>query len=329
MKSYRMFNIALLITIPSVLVLYVAAIYFYYTDEKDNSFSIETYFKFKDGAAQQIKGDKILFSSGSNNFLGIRASRIEDNFNVPTVNLSIHAGLGTTYIIERVKRVAKEGDMVILPLEYGNLTFDGNESVVLNKYLLSYDKPYFNTRFDFTEKLSILSSISILDLLSNAIDPLSEEEKAQLRSKFLKDLNKNGDMLNMTQHDPLRTIMNPFKLPDPIDKETMALKTISNFNTYCKEHAIYLYITFPNIVDDEAYGTEKYNAYFRFLKSYFKKNQIPVLGAPQDGMYERELFFDSEYHLISKGSDIRTADFIEIMNKDETLLKRINGMKKH
>ena len=327
MKSYRHFNFGLLIIIPLVIALYLVAIYFFYFDEKDNSFSIQTYLEYKEGYANKIKGNKILFSSGSNNFLGIRAYQIADEYDVPAVNLSVHAGLGTEYIIERVKRVAKKGDLIILPLEYGNLTYNGDESVVLNKYLLSYDKDYFNSNFDFTQKLSIISSISILDLFSRLFSPVAESEKEQIKSKFLKELNENGDMLNMTEHDSLKTKKNPFKLPDPISLETLALKEIVDFNMYCKNNGILLYITFPNIVYDEAYKTDKYRNYFNFLHQYFKENGVAVIGTPEDAMYPRELFFDSEYHLISKGSDIRTADFIKLMNQDKALLMRIKEMK--
>ena len=328
MKPYRRFNIGLLIAVPLIVGLYLTSIYFFYFDEKDNSFSIQTYLEYKDDLAKKIKGNKILFSSGSNNFLGIRAYQIADEYNVPAVNLSVHAGLGTSYIIERVKRVAKSGDVVILPLEYGNLTYNGDESVVLNKYLLSYDKAYFNANFDFTEKLSIISSISILDLFSHLFMPISEYEKKQVKDNFLKDLNKNGDMLHMTEHDSLKTKKNPFKLPDPITLETLALKEITEFNEYCKKNGILLYITFPNIVYDKAYETNKYEQYFNFLNSYFSKHDVNIIGTPENAMYPRELFFDSEYHLISRGSDLRTDDFIEQMNKDKVLLNRLNEMKK-
>lgn len=324
MNSFRQFNISLLIAIPLSIGIYLSSIYFFYVDVKDNSFSIQTYFEFKENYAKRIKGNKILFSSGSNNFLGIRAYQIENEFNVPAVNLSIHAGLGPEYIVERVKRIAKKGDVVILPLEYGNLTYNGNESVVLNKYILSYDKAYFNSNFNLEKKLSMLSSISILDLFSQTFFPITNVEKENIKIQFLKDLNVNGDMLNMTKHDSLKTKKIPFKLTKPINLETEALKEIAEFNNYCKENDILFYMSFPNIVYDKAYDTEDYNFYFNFLNQYFLKNKISVIGTPKNAMYPRELFFDSEYHLISKGSDIRTKDFINLIHKDSVLLERIN-----
>lgn len=329
MKNYRNFNFSLLVVIPLVAGLYLMSIYFLYSDQKNDSLSIQTYLNYKDNLVNEIKGNKILFSSGSNNFLGIRAYQVADEYNIPAVNLSVHASLGTSYIIERVKRIVKKGDVVILPLEYGNLTYNGDQSIVLNKYLLSYDRAYFNSNFNINKKLSMLSSISVLDLFSLLFFPLSDEEKSQIENNYLKNINDHGDMLNMTEHDSLKTKKNPFKLPKPISLETFALKEIIEFNEYCNNHGISLYLTYPNIVYDTAYRTDKYVDYFDFLNRYFSNHQVSVIGLPEDGMYPRELFFDSEYHLISKGSDLRTADFIKLMNQDNELLKRINEIRKN
>ncbi|MBU2947839.1 hypothetical protein [Zobellia uliginosa] len=326
MKKFKIFNLSLLVCIPLIFGIYFVSVYYFYYDNKDDSYSIETYFNFKESLAKKAKGNKILFSSGSNNFLGIRAYQVEDAFGVPAYNMSIHAGLKTDYIIDRLKPILNEGDIVILPLEYNNFTYNGEPSITLNKYLLTYDKEYFNTKYDYTEQLKMLSSINVIDLFSSLLNGKNIGKEEQ-RLEFLKNINENGDMLNMTIHDSLKTKKSPIKLPKTLDVEFKGLKAINEFNNYCNEKNISLFITFPNLIYDKAYENEKYSNYFNFIISFLNKNNIEIIGSPLQAMYPQNLFFDSEYHLISKGSDIRTSDFIEQLKNNAKAIDKLKSIK--
>lgn len=325
--KYKNFNFALIFLIPFVFSFYFSLVYFFYRDTTSDSFAIETYFNFKESAANAIHANKILFTSGSSNFLGIRAYQIEDTYNVPTVNMSINAGLRAEYILDRLKKSINPGDVVIVPFEYSNFTYTREPSITLNKYLLTYDKEYFLDHYDFVEQLKILSSISILDFFKNLIDVYYNDNTGAKRLKFLKNINKNGDMLNMVKHDSLKTKAPPFKLPDPIRKETIGLKAVKEFNDHCRQNNISFFITFPNIVYDKIYTQRKYQDYFDYLFSYFDEYKIEVIGSPLKAMYPRKMFFDSEYHLTSEGSDKRTQDFIRMLNNNKGMLTKINAMK--
>ncbi len=326
MKSSKKFNLGLLLVIPLIFAAYFLSVYFVYFDNKNDSLSVETYFAYKEALADSITTNKILFTSGSNNFLGIRAYQVEEAFGVPSVNMSIHAGLRAEYILDRLKQSLQKGDMVILPFEYSNFGYNGEPSITLNKYLLSYDKEYLNSHYDLVDRLKILSSISVLDLSNSIFMGTNENEENDKRIEYLKHINANGDMLNMTEHDSLKTKKPPFKLPVPFNLETTGLKSIKAFSAYCRENDIHLFITFPNLVKEKAYSSDKYQAYFDHLLIYFKQNNIDVIGTPEDAMYPKQLFFDSEYHLISKGSDLRTADFIELMKQKTDVLNALNAM---
>jgi len=327
MKKAKKFNLGLLIAIPLIFTVYFLLVNYCYFDRKNDSFSIQTYFEYKEALADSIPTKKILFASGSNNFLGIRAYQIEEAFGIPSVNMAIHAGLRSEYILYRLEKSLNKGDMVILPFEYSNFGYDGEPSITLNKYLLSYDKKYFKKHYTLTSRLKMLSSISIMDLSNSIIFGIDPEEDATKKADFLKNINLNGDMLHITEHDSLKTKKPPFKMPIPTNKETLGLKALKKFRDYCKENDIHLFIAFPNIVEKEEYSHKKYQAYFDHLLSYFKENSIDVIGAPEDAMYPKYLFFDSEYHLISKGSDLRTAKFIKLMKQDKNVQSALNSMR--
>lgn len=327
MKSSKKFNLSLLIAIPVIFAGYFLSVHYCYFDNKNDSLSIATYFDFKEALADSIQSNKILFTSGSNNFLGIRAYQVEEAFGIPSVNMAIHAGLRAEYILDRLKRTLKKGDMVILPFEYSNYGYTGEPSITLNKYLLSYDKEYLNEQYEFVDRLKILSSISVVDLSNSIIFGTDDTEESEKKVEYLKNINRNGDMLNMTEHDSLKTKKTPFKMPVPVTSETRGLLAIKAFNNYCKENGVHLFVTFPNLIKEKAYTTEKYQVYFKHLLNYFKKNNIDVIGTPEEAMYPKPLFFDSEYHLISKGSDLRTADFIKLMKQNDAVKNALHSMK--
>ena len=50
-----------------------------------------------------------------------------------------------------------------------------------------------------------------------------------------------------------------------------------------------------------------------FLKEYFNENNIEVIGTPHDSMYPLKYFYDTHYHMNTKGSKIRTKELIKII----------------
>jgi hypothetical protein len=325
MKKYKKFVIGFLSLVPIIFILYLSSIYFLYFDSRNDSFSIKIYSDYKNRYANSIDGRKLLFVSGSSNFLGIRTSKIEEYFNIPTVNMGIHAGLRSEYILYQAKKVLKKGDVVIVLFDYENLIYNGEPSIVKNQYILTYDRDYFNN-LDFISQLKTLSSISLYDLAFSANDKFETHYTDNQKNNFLKNLNKNGDMLGREKHYELKTKKPLLKLPNPITLETKGLIEMVKFRDWCKDNGIKLYVSYPNMIYRDEYKNRKeYQEYFTFTDNYFKSHNIQTIGTPFDAMYPRKYFHDNQYHLTSKSSDIRTEDFIKL-SKD-ILTKEINNTK--
>ena len=108
-----------------------------------NTLWIKNCFTIKDKYADSIKTKKIVFSSGSNTLYGLNTIEIEKNIGIKSVNLAIHAGLQTDYILYRTKKVLKPGDIVVLPFEYQMLTWNGEDDDTRTDYILTHDKIFF------------------------------------------------------------------------------------------------------------------------------------------------------------------------------------------
>ena len=57
----------------------------------------------------------------------------------------MHAALEIDYILDRAKKILKPGDIVIVPLEYNVLLYDGSLNEVRARYVLLFDKDYYNS----------------------------------------------------------------------------------------------------------------------------------------------------------------------------------------
>lgn len=99
----------------------------------------------KEKMALLIKGPKIIIAAGSSVHFGVSAQMIEEAFQRPSVNYGVMTLLDLDYIIYRLKKVLKEGDILIMPLEYEHYTYDSSAQLSLQKkyYLLTFDHEFF------------------------------------------------------------------------------------------------------------------------------------------------------------------------------------------
>ena len=274
---------------------------------------INNSFLIKDGYAKTISTPKIVFTGGSNTLYGVNTIDIEKELKIPTVNMAIHAGLHTDYILHRAKKILKDGDVVIIPFEYENLIWDGGQNEVRTQYVLTHDREYYNN-MNIYEQLSMLYSVNLLDFLASIREKIKNPVRPEIGKGYTSDtLNTNGDETykNGTKPRIVNKSHAPFKLTNL--KETIGLVRIKDFSLWCKKNNIKLFITYPNTINNKEYYQDSYLNYFSFLKEYFNENNIEVIGTPHDSMYPLKYFYDTRYHMNTKGSKIRTKELINII----------------
>lgn len=280
---------------------------FFFYKVPQSTIWIDNCFIKKDSYAKSILDKKIVFTSGSNTLYGMETNIIEKALNIPVVNMAIHAGLKTDYILYRAKKILNSGDIIILPFEYQNLTWDGEEEESRSDYVLTHDKDFFLKELSLKEKLSMIYSITPINLINSLKEQLSITKEAQIGKGYTSiTLNKNGDETYKDGYTNKKH--KPFELPER--HETLGLEKIKDFNKWCKENNIRLFVTFPNTINHKEYFQEPYNKYFNTLLEYFSENKIEVIGKPVDSLYPINYFYDTNYHMNKKGAEIRTEEFL-------------------
>lgn len=283
-------------------------------------------YQIKSSLANSIKVPKLVLVSGSNTHFGISCEMISTETGVPCVNGGTHMGLGTAYILRKARLWLKPGDLVLLPLEYELYQDRGIPNHLMIDYMFARDTKYLLS-LDLVSKLRFLFGISLNRLQQGLVGKLHPPQPL-ITGYQSKTVNKYGDetinnKANMTEKQ--YHILNNSK---PLKIETSqtsryALNEINDFIIWCQENGIKLIITWPNTLVFDNYKERVKQEFFQRIERHYKETKIPVLGKPEDFMYDKSMFYDTSYHLNDTGVRYRTQQIIELIRPNLEKIKNL------
>ncbi|EOQ02681.1 hypothetical protein [Bacillus cereus] len=243
----------------------------------------------KERYSQSIENNKILLVGGSSVLYSFNTLEMNKNLNKPIVNFGLNVGLGVGFLIDCAKKNLKNGDTVILCLEYA-LYFKKDYDIFSYEYFRMYNKRAL-LKFNFVDHFKFL--------LANFKLNLHYRQKQYELTECGSYININGVQLDPQKEKPL-------KFPGTF-VDNKSLKKLKGFKRYCKQNNIQLYITFPSTLYFEEYQTNSYlNDLFKYLDAHYT-----LIGYPNKYLVNKASIYDSVYHLNSKGQTKRTSIFIQ------------------
>lgn len=287
----------------------------------------KNYMEHKERLAKDIVGRKVVFSGGSGTLFGVRTVDVQRELGLPAVNLATSAGLQIDYILYRAKKVLKADDIIILPLEYSHFIYQGQFHPSRSFYTRTYDSGFFNS-LPVGERLSHIFHTTISDLIQSLI----EQALFKWSDDTMDKINGNGDVTYNEGNERMEILMRnmrPVEVQYDGFSETVGLKTLKEFNEWCAQNNIKLYVTYANTVFFKEYETERYKNYFKELQGYFRQNNIRTIGTPYDFFFDSNLFYDTQYHLNQNGMKIRTNGLILKMRDLEITSKELKAIEPH
>ncbi len=262
---------------------------------------------------------RIVFIGGSSLAFGLDSRMIRERTGFNTVNMGLHGGLGPLYYVNEVKPHLREGDILILILEYEfytGLYFDGRTT--LNELTIFYPRAvlYFSPEHfgSFFGNLPITFQRRLRGLMT---EPGKKDAYTYVRSGF----NEHGDYVKHLGVPPKIESTYPV-LVDEIDKRVVDL--IKDLREFCGEKGVPLFLSFPPIMVQETYpghiqaystGDDVKKMFEEFFLEEIKPLDIETIGRPGDFVYPVEYFFDTIYHLNETGRRVRTEKLIVEMEK--------------
>lgn len=283
----------------------------------------------KRNLATSISGRKLLIVAGSNGLFGIDSSLLEKSLSIPTVNLSIHAGLGLQYILNEAKMYAKPGDIILLLLEYELLSNSSKPSTMYLNHILELDTPYFNS-LSWLGKLQTALAFGVQETWNGFWTKLNHKPEQKNCYQFMETnyqkrkgcysgvtIDSHGDEKCNLQEAITDTVIKRLDDDTKIARRwsltTDTKARLANFIQWTKNNDIKLIAGFPSVVDMGAYRQRKTQAFLTALTTFYQKKQVPLLGEPEDFMYDKSNFFDTSYHLHDLARKLRTQQLIELL----------------
>lgn len=317
MSNFKRYIFTVLLGAILSCLLYIAIALYQLAVPVETSRHLESIYRTISVVANSFDEPKLVIVAGSSASAGISCQLIYEQTGKACVNGGVHAGLDIDYLLYRARDWIQAGDTVLLPLEYSHYVSGGIPVDLFIDYIFSYD-PYYLRLADPITKARLVFGISFLRIVEgiktkhHLLPPFELPELFSSRSKY-GDANYNQEsarteaqLKDIASLSPISGIKGSFG-------STHGTSTIKKFVEWCNSNGVKVVATYPNTIYFPVYEQEEHKKFFASIQKFYDELGVPVLGKPQDFMYDYSYFFDSIYHLHDRGTIVRTQQLISLM----------------
>lgn len=298
-------------------------LFFFITINKMNPYYKVSYsrgIQLKFNKLKKIKGKKIVIIGGSNVNFGIDSDLIEEKLNIPTVNMGIHGGLGTKFMIDSIEKYMKAGDILIVSREYGDedkyLNLSGIE---MGDYITYIPKEAFYILSDLSQFSSILKSI-INKSQRNLKEYRGQEQLNEAFGTYMFSNFKNDNLIEQKgtpyvySHKEILSLV--------FENNNKLIKYYKKIQNKMEKKNVKIFFSMPAVYEKVHRHKDKIDWY----KKMSDETSIPLLS-DREYSYGMESMFDTDYHLNYIGRKDRTEGVISDL-KNKISSSDLNEMKK-
>jgi hypothetical protein len=249
----------------------------------------------------ETKNRKLVLAGGSNLAFGIDSAEIQNEFNLPVVNMGLHAGIGLGRILDDISPFLNSGDILLIVPEYSHFTgsWNGSEAAYelifdVRQYRLLWSS-YYGLPSGFSNYLST-HLLGIVQKTNNVSNPL-----AYSRDGF----NEHGDYV---KH--LGIEKQSFVSSGGSGKLNQAsLNNFFRLIDYLTKRGIIVMLSYP------CYEEQSFRNSATFIQELDKvlraKGNLLVISNPESYCFPSDYFFDTASHLNREGRFARTSQLIQ------------------
>lgn len=256
---------------------------------------------------KSIEEPKIILVGNSNVAYGFDSKLIEEEFNMPVVNMGLHAGLGNVFHEEAAKQGINSGDIVIVcHSDYSDTDTIGDAELAL----LTYD--YNDEVFSIFRKKDYKDLIKAYPtyLRKSYLLWLTHRGNLKTDNSYCRDaFNEYGDVTYKPIDKPISAEFfkkNHSALPK-VSKECVA--RLNELNDYCNQRGATLLVAgYP--IEHGEYDTYTKEEIIKFQNELSDKLDCPVISDFTDYMYPYDYFYNAILHLNEKGAKARSEQLI-------------------
>lgn len=270
---------------------------------------------------EQAPRPRLVFVGGSNLAFGLDSALIERELApYSPVNMGLDAGLGLDFLLNEVEGALEPGDAVVLSLEY-------EEFLGLRRGQASSIARVLEQRPRSTAFLAPTSVKTLLDHGFGFFHWLFVSADQELHTREIKGpygvatFNRYGDAEWHLDREPktdrlLKAMdLEPFR-SGRIDAR--GRRSLERFHEACRRRGALVFASHPPLPDHYA-GDPRIEG---IEERVYRRLSLPVLDQPEETMLPVALFYDTEYHLVRGGREVRTRRLLAALEPHLPLIDR-------
>lgn len=257
----------------------------------------------KDSLLRHTPSPRMILVGGSNLSFGLNSGIIEDSLGVHPVNTAIDAGMGLNYMLDNTKRFIREGDVVVVVPEYqhyfGSTAYGSDE---LLRVIFDADSGTIGL-LEYEQWLNIWKFIPKYSF--SKLQP-TEYFNYKVKDIYAVDsFNRYGDAVShwgreRLDFEPLERLTGSFN--------PAVIRKLVEFREYIEAKGATLHVSYP-CLQDASFGNIREE--IAVVEKALKERSFSILGTPERYRMPDSLMFNTMYHLIKEGADLRTRRLIE------------------
>jgi len=259
------------------------------------------------------KSPKIVLVGGSGLAFSMNSETVSQYYNMPVINMGLHGGIGLRFLLEGVKPYMKKNDILVIIPGYSHFydTYLGVGSNLTDVVLNIYPQGFRYLTFQqFSMILSELPRYSIDNLYAAYINGQAfkkHEQKIYARKKF----NRYGDMTAHWAEESYINEQYSNRKVRPIDAKMM--QELEKYILFFQSQGVEVVILPPAIVNTVAQSIK--GEIQQVTETLAKnKNRAYQYFHPERYSLPDSLGYDTRYHFLKPGIDIRVQYLIEDLN---------------
>ena len=270
--------------------------------------------------ARQYRGQKkTLVVGGSASMFGVDSRQLAQGLGVPAVNLGVNAGLGTYEIPRLIDPLIESGDIVLMPLEYRLLLWDGVPSYVTLSWALEH--PEAIKRWSTKTLLSALSRLSLNRVVQGYVG--FDASRPPSGPYGAHRLNDQGDQTHSALAE--RTAAQAAAVSGlPAERyEQLYAHTALGLDEWqywwrrWQLRGACLVVVPPPFLFVNEYASPSYAAFFDGIPTRVRERGVAYLGHPRDGFFPVEAMFDTNYHLAAESRAVYTSRLLVALRSSQ------------
>ncbi len=281
------------------------------------------FLSYQETLLDQVPSPRIIVDSGSNSRHNIAPEMLEAAFGQTTIVVADNINVPLDMKIHRLERYAREGDTVILPLEWQSYFSKAYSSYFIYTVIRDneiYDFSGYYHALDLLDRLSFsLQHLNISYLRKGLTNRFTESRLTSLRRRsqlLIHDMTAgiHGDV----KMDGLRAReTGPKTCHDFVGPGTAAISTVvpwaaDRLAELQRTRKIKVILTWPALAGDNCYDfASEVDPLVAKIKAIFTDAGVPVVSDPRRSLFSDAHVLNSYYHIDSAAARERSGRLIE------------------